>query len=497
MLNYAYLLVFVFIAGTFLLSFTKYQRFSGILFMIRTEKFISLIDSIAKLSPRLWNFLADLSIVFSFGGLGATYLSDYRKDGRNLGYIYVFSSLLVILLWGLDVLLLLSSRGLTVGLMLLAAAFIILAYISLSVLPKIRNKYADFIFSSILFTLVFIRLGEIILGALGTSVTIPTYISIVEGAFGIPPLLFGMFALQAYQILFQGSTMPGVSPMLPSVQEGEVGISVPGYPIFIPIIYALISFFVLLVSHEFAHGVLARVSKIKIKSVGIATLGIIPIGAFVEPDETELNNKPSIEKMRVFSAGSFANLLVCIASIALMLGMSLLLVSPDGVKVYSVAENGTAVGIMEEGMIIHTVNDLEVSSISSYKDILNVTPGKPITFGTDSGTYTVIPKEEPVGSGKGYIGIVVINSIKGNFGLDLGLLDFIWAALGYLIFFNFNVALVNILPVAPFDGWRMMTEILSVFGISQETTKKVVYTIVAFGIMLLFINALPLFGMII
>jgi len=84
---------------------------------------------------------------------------------------------------------------------------------------------------------------------------------------------------QAFAILFAGSNMPGVAPMLPSVNsEGEIGISVPGYDIFVPLVYAVIALAVLLFSHEFAHGVLARVHRVRVKSTGLLTFGIIPSG---------------------------------------------------------------------------------------------------------------------------------------------------------------------------------------------------------------------------
>lgn len=480
-----YLIIFaiLFIGGSYLLYLQKHERFLGLIFLIRTKHFISLIDRIAKAAPHLWNFLADVSVVFSFGGLGAAYLSDYRKNNIHLDIILSLSGVAAVLLWSPDYLLA------VIGLIVLAATILSLR--------KAQNKVADFAVSSTIFTLLFIRINSATLTALGSEVNIPAYISVIQGGFGVPPLLLGMFLQQAYLIIFQGSETPGVSPMVPSVQEGEVGVGVPGYNIFVPIIYALIAFLVLLVSHEFAHGILARVSKVKIKSVGIASFGIIPIGAFVEPDEPELNRKTSIEKMRVYSAGSFANLLVCFISLTLMMAMSWTLVSSDGVRIIDVSENGTAYGILEKGMIIHSINGVKVDSITSYRLSHNITAGVPLTIGTDRGEYIVTPKEDPLGSGKAYIGIVMENNIKPNFGLDMGLINFIWTALGWIIFFNFNVALVNILPVAPFDGWRMLREIISVFGVSEELTKKIVYAVVLFGLTLLFINTLPLFGMLI
>jgi membrane-associated protease RseP (regulator of RpoE activity) len=320
------------------------------------------------------------------------------------------------------------------------------------------------------------------------------YISVIYGAIGIPPLLIGMFLQSASQILFAGSNMPGVSPIIPTVRDGQWGVTTPGYEaIFVPIAYAVIAFAVLLVSHEFAHGVLARVHGIKLKSTGLLTLGIIPIGAFVEPDEKDLEKRPSIEKMRVFSAGSFANLIVCAVAAFAMISLSLFFVSSDGVKVVSVLQNSSAKGIIENGTVLYSINDNPVRTSSSYlKAVSMLTVGGVANVTTDSGVYAVPVISDPEKEGVPFIGLAVENDIKATHGMDLGLLNFVWTALTWTILFNFNVALVNVLPLAPFDGWRMLKELMSVFRISPETSKKIIYAIVSVSLFLLLINALPL-----
>ena len=51
--------------------------------------------------------------------------------------------------------------------------------------------------------------------------------------------------------------------------------------------YFLIALVIVAVSHEFAHGIFARLNKIKVKTTGFAFLGPI-LGAFVEPDEKQM-----------------------------------------------------------------------------------------------------------------------------------------------------------------------------------------------------------------
>jgi membrane-associated protease RseP (regulator of RpoE activity) len=482
----------IFVLGTLFLLRSKNEKFLGLFFMVRTRHFLSFIDWIAKLAPGLWKFLADLAVVFSFGGLGAAYLSNQRKDSKSLGKILFLAGSFVLLAWAG----LFFWRGGLVGIVTLLLSFLALASF-IKYLSKLKNTSLDYVFSTVVLSLAFIKFIEGITLILGSDLKVPLYISAIEGAFGIPPLLIGMFMMQAFQILFAGSNMPGVAPMLPSVNpEGEIGVGVPGYDIFVPIVYALIAFTVLLFSHEFAHGVLARVHKIKLKSTGLLTFGIIPVGAFVEPDEKELEGRSSIQKMHVFAAGSFANVLVCAASIVVMFSLSAFLVSSDGVLVSGLTGNSSAKGIIEKGDVIYSVNNVTLNSSAGYKKTVSgYAPGSVLSLGTSRGTFDVTAGESPENASVAYLGMYTENNIMGKYGLDMGILNFVWTTLTWMIFFNMNVALVNLLPIAPFDGWRMLREVMYVFKISELHAKKIVYAIVAFCLILLLINALPLVGM--
>jgi uncharacterized protein YacL len=82
---------------------------------------------------------------------------------------------------------------------------------------------------------------------------------------------------------------------------------------YVPLIYWIISVFVVMIVHEGAHGLIALVHKLKIKKTGIAFLGIIiPLipAAFVEPDEKKLMKSSNVTKLSVFAAGPFANILL-------------------------------------------------------------------------------------------------------------------------------------------------------------------------------------------
>ena len=93
---------------------------------------------------------------------------------------------------------------------------------------------------------------------------------------GIIISFIAMFFI-TYSLIQSLSTLieaPAVSIVLP-------GVEMPGSTIYVPLGYGLISLATVLIVHEFSHGILSRVEKINIKSVGLLLFTILP-GAFVE-----------------------------------------------------------------------------------------------------------------------------------------------------------------------------------------------------------------------
>ncbi|WP_367883132.1 site-2 protease family protein [Thermococcus peptonophilus] len=72
-----------------------------------------------------------------------------------------------------------------------------------------------------------------------------------------------------------------------------------------------------MVVHELSHGIVARADKLPLKSVGLVLLAVIP-GAFVEPDEEELAKAPLRSRLRVYGAGSMANITTAIITALLI-----------------------------------------------------------------------------------------------------------------------------------------------------------------------------------
>ena len=77
-------LLSVFALAAVILHMSRTERHLGVFFLIRSGIGIRLIDRLAKCRPRLWEIMADVSVLLSFGGLGAYYLSSHSSTRNNL-----------------------------------------------------------------------------------------------------------------------------------------------------------------------------------------------------------------------------------------------------------------------------------------------------------------------------------------------------------------------------------------------------------------------------
>jgi membrane-associated protease RseP (regulator of RpoE activity) len=70
--------------------------------------------------------------------------------------------------------------------------------------------------------------------------------------------------------------------------------------------YWIVILIIIAVPHEFAHGIFARLNKIRIHSTGFGFLGPF-LAAFVEPDEKQMEKAKKFPQLSILAAGTFAN----------------------------------------------------------------------------------------------------------------------------------------------------------------------------------------------
>ncbi len=245
------------------------------------------------------------------------------------------------------------------------------------------------------------------------------------------------------------------------------------------ITYFLLSIPIVLVMHEGAHGIVAALEKIKIKTGGFAIF-IALFAGFVEPDEEDFEKAKKISKLRVIGAGATSNVLFAIVLGAIMLtnpifGMVLesipLFGEPilntfyelsQGVLILSIMENSGAeqVGLLAND-IITTINDVQIYGPADFPtlnpgEMASVTvirDGQVLEFGLE----VMSSPDDPE---RGLIGIMRDNSIPYtpvmNF-IDWTSVDFnISMFLLWLWMISFFIGIINMLPLPILDGGKFL-----------------------------------------
>lgn len=150
---------------------------------------------------------------------------------------------------------------------------------------------------------------------------------------------------------------------------------IPGLNEYIPFVWGWIALFVTMVVHEFAHGILSRVEGVRVKSMGIVTVFVAPIAAFVEPDEEELfgtkDKPPKVSKgarIRILSAGVISNFIVAAVAMALFFGPVIGSISPVDRLIVVDVQDGSAAQMagFEDGMALVDANGKEIKSLAEF-----------------------------------------------------------------------------------------------------------------------------------
>ena len=286
---------------------------------------------------------------------------------------------------------------------------------------------------------------------------------------------FGAMAFITWTLV---SSLPSVFEA-PAVSIVIPGVEMPGSSIYIPFFYGLIALATVLVVHEFSHGIQSVGEKISIKSIGLLLFAIIP-GAFVESDEDELKEAKRSSRLRVYAAGSIAN--ITLAVIALLL-VSLIsagiptFFAEDGIVIDRIVSDSPSDGVLKEGMVLEAIDNHQITNSSDYLDVVShYSPGDNVSVKTDQGSYTLTLDKNPNNDSRGYFGIQankhfkLINNSMGPIPWILfELLElFQWVAM-----LNLGIGLFNLLPLKPLDGGYML-EILLSYKLSENIYKPIV-----------------------
>ncbi|MGI0006771.1 MAG: site-2 protease family protein [Nitrosotalea sp.] len=277
----------------------------------------------------------------------------------------------------------------------------------------------------------------------------------------------------------------------------EMTVLIPGVTIqsSANIAYFLLSVPIVLVIHEGAHGIVATLEKIKIKTGGFAVF-IALFAGFVEPDEDEFVKAKKISRLRVIGAGATSNVLFSFIIAGLLIfNPSFALIMPDpikgvfynqplGVPIVSVTEGSGAekAGLQKDDII----NAIDGNSVLLPQDFAKIKlkpgdtamvsiirDGKPMQIPV----VTTPSKDDPQ---KGMLGILraALPSYQPVVPYYIHWSPEVFMFLLWLWMLSFFIGIFNMLPLPILDGGKFVHTIIEK-KVSEKVLKGAMLSIYA------------------
>ena len=269
------------------------------------------------------------------------------------------------------------------------------------------------------------------------------------------------------------------------------------------IAYFLLSIPIVLIIHEGAHGIVASLEKIKIKTGGFAVF-IALFAGFVEPDEEEFDKAKKISKLRVIGAGATSNVIFAFALGALLLTNPIFALvlpeplvewfydAPDGVLVISIIpDSGAEKAGLQSGDLITAINGVVIITPLDFQKI-DLKPGETVTVTVQrNGQQLQLPVEimpSPDDPNRGLVGIMrdnalsykpVYNFIEWDPQVSMFLL--------WLWMISFFIGIINMLPLPILDGGKFIYTIIENKA-SEQKINGIMWAIYAFTFVLFGLN---------
>jgi len=284
-------------------------------------------------------------------------------------------------------------------------------------------------------------------------------------------------------IILKSPTAAPVEPLLPGINVGLE--SLP---------YLALAAAVVLLPHELAHGITASAFKVRIKSSGLL-LALILFGGFVEPEEEELKKTPLLKKLGFLSVGSFVNFLTFL----LVTELFLVLMIPSGVLVRGTLEGFPAHGVLKPDDIIVRINETSISSLNDLIGYMKRTkPGEKIIISVvRNGEVLELPltlAEDPRNKSKGFMGARFDYYYQPMFfsntysPLIRKMSIEIYRIFKWVYLLTISVAVMNMLPIYPFDGGRVVYAVLEEYFKEESKREKVKMLVTLYFVAVLLAN---------
>ncbi|MGA2783561.1 MAG: site-2 protease family protein [Candidatus Bathyarchaeia archaeon] len=310
-------------------------------------------------------------------------------------------------------------------------------------------------------------------------------IGIVTGI-GLMVYIFYQLGKNLLNLFIKSSQAVSIQPIVPIP---GLGVTFETFP------YLVLALTVVVVSHELSHGIASLVDRIPLKTTGVFFAHLL-MGGFVEPDEEKLAKANNAAKLRVFAAGSYTNVVLGVIVVFLLFSFPAT-ISPF----YNVVQTGVLIGGVPDnlpaqlaglrtGDVVSSINGTTISGIVTLRNFMNkVTPGQVVVIGTQRGEFAVRTEADPTNSTHSLIGISGLTdnteyNPKFQF-MPRGLPTILLHAEFWLSVVLVSVALINMLPMYPFDGDKFLETTLNVLGLQKTKQLRMVANFAAYSLLLL------------
>jgi len=286
----------------------------------------------------------------------------------------------------------------------------------------------------------------------------------------------------------------------------EMTVLIPGVTIqsSANIAYFLLSVPIVLIIHEGAHGIVATLEKIRIKTGGFAVF-IALFAGFVEPDEEDFDKAKKISRLRVIGAGATSNILFSFIIAGLLIfNPSFALIMPDpirnimyheplGVPIVSVTEGSGAekAGLLKDD-IITSIDGNHIALPQDFAKI-KLKTGDTVTVSIlRDGKILQIPvvttpsKDDPQ---KGMLGILraALPSYQPVVPYYIHWSPEVFMFLLWLWMLSFFIGIFNMLPLPILDGGKFIHTIIEK-KVSEKVLKGAMLSIYAVTFILFGLN---------
>ena len=296
----------------------------------------------------------------------------------------------------------------------------------------------------------------------------------IGAAMGIGLLVFVIYSFIG---LFRHSSSAGPTLLIIPLPGLTIGWDI--FP------YILLAIAVLLIPHELAHGIASVLDKVPLKSSGVFMAIFLP-GGFVEIDEENLAKRKARTKLRVFAAGSFTN--VATWALVLLLLVALFQPSPTGVLVtgFTSGSPAQAQGMPQWSIITQVNNNTtpDVQHLGTY--LASLAPGAIVTVhvSNPSQTLTVTTGKSDTNATRAILGVQTANYVPLRYQfLPVTSTYQLLTAFSWMQLILLGVALVNMLPLFPFDGDRYLDTLLGVLGLKNTKNVRTVASVISLGLL--------------